>query len=304
MHTIRYIDRQTKKEETEKVYGKRLIEAFYGTTFLSHILEKTLLPLIGKFSLLSRLYGYLQKKPKSRAKIRPFINTFHVDVSEFQDDVDSFASFNDFFIRKLKPSCRPIANGHDVAILPADGRYLTFQNIKNSDGFLVKGKVFSLEDLLQNKALAHKYNQGSMVIARLCPTDYHRFHFPYNCTPETPRLINGHLFSVNPIALKRNIHILSENKRVITPLHTKTFGTIQFIEVGATAVGSIHQTFTPGEHYSKGDEKGFFSFGGSCIILLFEPFRIEFDQDLVEASSRRIETKALFGQSLGRALSL
>ncbi len=304
MHTIRYIDRQTKQEETEQVYGKQLIEAFYGTSLLSHLLARTILPLVAKFSLVSKIYGYLQKRPKSKQKVRPFIGTFHVDASEFQDNVDSFASFNDFFIRKLKPSCRPIANGHDVAVLPADGRYLCFQNIKKSDGFLIKGKIFCLEKLLQSQALAHKYEQGSMVIARLCPTDYHRFHFPYNCMPEKTQLINGHLFSVNPIALKRNINILSENKRVITPLLTKTFGTIQFIEVGATAVGSIHQTFTPGEHYSKGDEKGYFSFGGSCIILLFEPFRIEFDQDLMEASHRRLETKALFGQSLGRALNL
>lgn len=304
MKIIRYIDRQTQKEETEKVYGQKLIEVFYGKGILPTVFSFTLLPLIARFSLLSQFYGYLQKRPASKKKIRPFIETFQVDFSEFQDEINSFESFNDFFIRKLKPSCRPIAGGHDVAILPADGRYLVFQNIQKSDGFFIKNKTFCLNSLLKDEALAKSYESGAMVIARLCPTDYHRFHFPTNCTPETPQLINGHLFSVNPMALKKNINILTENKRIITQLLTKNFGTILFIEIGATAVGTIHQTFTPFEHYSKGDEKGFFSFGGSCIILLFEPSRIEFDQDLIEASHRRLETKACFGQSLGRCLSL
>jgi phosphatidylserine decarboxylase len=301
---IRYINRQTRKEETEKVYGQRLIEVFYGTGWISRIISFLFLPLIARVSLFSRLYGLLQKSSWSKRKIRPFIEEFLVDTSEFQEEVSSYRSFNDFFIRKLNPSCRPIESAHDVAVLPADGRYLVFQNIQKSDGFLIKGQEFCLETLLQSSVLAHKYAQGSMVIARLCPVDYHRFHFPCNCMPEESRLINGSLFSVNPMALKRNIHILTENKRMITPLVTKNFGTILYLEVGATYVGSIQQTFTPGEHYAKGDEKGYFSFGGSCLILLFEPFRIELDQDLIDATHRRMETRANFGQSLGRALTL
>ena len=142
------------------------------------------------------------------------------------------------------------------------------------------------------------------MIARLCPTDYHRFHFSFNCIPDAPRLINGPLYSVNPIALKRNIQILSENKRVITVLNTKNFGSVLSVEVGATYVGSINQTFAPREHYAKGDEKGYFSFGGSTLVLLFEPGRIQFDQDLIDASKRKIEVRGLFGQSLGRALCI
>lgn len=304
MSEIRYIDRQTKKEHIENVYGRRALEAFYGKGLLSHFFSWTLLPLLAHCPLVSRYYGYLQKRPASRKKVLPFIHTFEVDISEFLDDPSTFTSFNDFFIRKLKPSCRPISSGHDIAVLPADGRYLVFPSIQKSDGFLVKDQKFSIEKLLQNPSLADKYAHGSMVIARLCPTDYHRYHFPCNCTPHEPRLINGPLFSVNPMALKRNIHFLSENKRVITALETKNFGTVLYIEVGATAVGSIHQTFTPYEHYSKGDEKGYFSFGGSCILLLFEPGRIAFDQDLIDASQKRIETRALFGEPLGRALTL
>lgn len=304
MPEIHYIDRKTKKEEVEKVYGGKALDTFYGTGLLSRFFSWTVLPLLAKWSFCSKFYGYLQKTPSSKGKVGPFIEAFGVDTSEFLEEPSSFSSFNDFFIRKLKPECRPIASGHDIAVLPADGRYLVFQNIQKSDGFLIKGHKFCLEELLKSKDLAEKYSQGSMVIARLCPTDYHRFHFPCNCRPDEAHLINGPLYSVNPVAIKRNIHILSENKRMITTLETKNFGNVLFIEVGATSVGTIHQTYTPGEHYSKGDEKGYFSFGGSCLILLFEPSRIEFDQDLVEASLRGIEVRALFGQSLGRALTL
>lgn len=300
---IHYIDRLTKKTEKEKVYGKIYIELLYGNTFISWLLALTLLPLLCKIPLFSRLYGHLQKSHFSKRKIKPFIEKYNIDATEFLDPVDSFQSFNDFFIRKLKPSSRPFVEDDEVAILPADARYLAYPNIHSSEGFLVKGKKFSLEELLQNSTVAHKYLFGSMIIARLCPVDYHRFHFPCHCVPNDPRLINGHLYSVNPTALKKNINILTENKRMITELHTKRFGTILYIEVGATYVGSITQTFTPAEHCAKGDEKGYFSFGGSCLILLFAPGKIQLDSDLIEATHKGIETRGLLGQSMGRSVS-
>ena len=143
-----------------------------------------------------------------------------------------------------------------------------------------------------------------MAIIRLAPPDYHRFHFPFNCLPLPSSQIDGTLYSVNPIALKKDINILTKNKRERTQLNSKFFGQVQYIEIGATHVGTIHQTFIPNEAYAKGDEKGYFSFGGSCIVLLFEPHSIQFDQDLVEASQKNIETRCLMGQPLGRALNL
>jgi len=304
MNDIIYVDRLTKKDEKERVYGRFFIELLYGHGILSKMISWIVLQPLTRISFFSRLYGFFQSSRLSRSKIRPFIAAFNMNEAEFLEPKESFKSFNDFFIRRLNPESRPIAPGNDVAILPADGRYLFYSNIQKSDGFFVKGQKFSLEALLGDSCWAHKYHQGSMVIARLCPTDYHRFHFPFNCAPERPKLINGPLFSVNPMALKKNVHILAENKRMLTPLQTKNFGTVLYIEVGATYVGSIHQTFAPEEPYAKGDEKGYFSFGGSSIILLFEPFRIDFDHDLLDASNRRMEIRGLFGQSMGRALTL
>lgn len=302
MDEIIYIDRVTKEKKTEKIYGHFFLKLFYADGVLYRLFSWFFLPLKARIPFFSRLYGFFQKSGLSRYKIKPFIQEYGIDKTEFLHPVDSFRSFNDFFVRRLKPSARPMMKGDDIAILPADGRYLVFENISAADGFLVKGQKFSLEELLGNAELANRYRDGSMVIVRLCPTDYHRFHFPCECIPGEARLINGPLFSVNPMALKKNIGYLTENKRMITALETLHFGTVLFIEVGATCVGTIHQTYAAGYPAAKGEEKGYFSFGGSCIIMLFEANQIALDPDLIEASRQKIETLGLFGQSLGRVV--
>lgn len=302
MGEIVYIDRSTGKQETEKVYGEWALSLLYGHHFLSRSVG-ALLRWFSRIPLFSSFYGWLQKTKSSSKKIRPFVDAFAVDSSEFAEDIDAFDSFNDFFIRKLKSGMRPIAQGDDRAVLPADGRYLVYPDISLADGFLVKGKKFSLAPFLQDDALAKTYQNGSMVLARLCPVDYHRFHFPIDCVPSEPRKINGFLYSVNPVALKRNIEIFCENRRVVTQLESEVFGKVLFVEVGATNVGTICQTFIAGKKVLKGDEKGYFSFGGSAIAILFEAGKIQFDSDLIRTSNDVIETRGLFGQSLGVSIS-
>jgi len=297
MTDLYYINRQTKEREKEKIPCKTCLELLYLGNPFSWFFRT----LLCKTPWFSRFFGSLQDQPSSKKKIIPFIEKYNVDATEFLDPPESYPTFNAFFSRKLKPSARPITNGNDVAALPADGRYLAFANIHHEEGIWVKGKKFSLEKLLGEPKLAHKYAHGSLVIIRLAPVDYHRFHFPFNCIPSEPTCINGPLYSVNPIALKHNIEILSENKRVITHLKTEEFGTVLYVEVGATNVGSIVQTYEPGKHCAKGEEKGYFSFGGSCIILLFEPARIQLDHDLLENTQQGLETLGHLGQKLGKA---
>jgi phosphatidylserine decarboxylase len=286
---IIYIDRKTGQKMEEKVYGQRALKLLYGKDLLSKIFGAPLLHLISRFPLFSHFYGWWQKQPWTKKKIKPFIEEYQVDDSEFAHT--EFSSFNDFFIRKLKPQARPLSSS--PLIIPADGRYWFYENVDETDHFIVKGQKFSLSALLNVPA-----NEGqSMIIARLCPTDYHRFHFPCDCTPGRTRLINGPLYSVNPIAIKQNIRILTENKRCLTELKTK-FGTMQYIEIGATFVGSIHQTFTPNAPYKKGDEKGYFAFGASALILLFEKGSISIDKDLLHATQQGYEMKCLMGQPL------
>jgi len=235
--------------------------------------------------------------PWTKAKIKPFLNEYHVNSSEFLKSVEQFASFNDFFIRKLKPEVRPLAPSS--AIIPADGRYWFYPDVSTANDFIVKGKKFDLAKLLRSDALAEQYRKGSMVMARLCPSDYHRFHFPCDGTASESTLINGCLYSVNPYAIKQNIDIFTENKRTLCRFQTEKFGQVLYLDIGATNVGSIHQTYQLNQFQQKGAEKGYFSFGGSALILLFEPNRILFDHDLVEATQKGFEIRCLFGQSLG-----
>lgn len=288
---IVYIDRKTNKRAVEKVYGSKALLFLYGD---GHWIRRVLCAILSKIPLFSQFYGYLQKLPRSRHKIKPFIKTFGVDASEFASQ--EFVSFNDFFIRKLKKECRPIVSGSNRLAMPADGRYLVDPKIGQ---FSIKGQSFDLASFLQDPVLTRRFQNGSMAIVRLCPTDYHRFHFPCDGVPDPARLINGHLYSVSPIALQKRLSILSENKRMITEFETTSFGTILYVEIGATMVGTIQQTFVPNKPVRKGDEKGYFEFGGSCIVMLFEKGQVEFDADLVENSRQGFETLGRFGEGMG-----
>ena len=140
-----------------------------------------------------------------------------------------------------------------------------------------------------------------MVISRLCPVDYHRFHFPVAGKPGAPRILNGALFSVSPIALRKNVGYLVQNKRALTLIDDSRFGRVAMFEVGATCVGTIKNVFAAGQPVAKGEEKGFFTFGGSCVITVFAKGRIRLDDDLVAQSAQQIETYARMGDHMGVA---
>lgn len=296
MKPLLYFDRKAGMVREEKIYGENFLSFLYGGTFIGNFIKN----LISKVPFFSYLYGVSQSSSLSKRKVLPFIKKYEIDTGEFLKDPNSFSSFNDFFIRQLKKEARPIAPSQEDFAAPADARYLAFQNIAETDGFLVKGKKFTLSTLLNNPILAKRYEKGSLLLARLCPVDYHRFHFPCDGIASKPFLVNGSLYSVNPIALRQNISIFQENKRKITEIDSQVFGLIQYLEVGATFVGSIHETFQEGP-VKKGDEKGYFSFGGSALILLFEPGKILFDEDLLKNTKEGLETLCVMGESMGKA---
>lgn len=294
--SIKYFCRKTGEVKEEKVYGEAALRALYKDSWIATVLRKA----VSSNSLVSSLYGFIQKRGWTKRKIAPFIEEYGVDPSEFLDPVSSFQSFNDFFIRKLKHEARPLAN--DAAVMPADARYLAYQTLDDTRPLIVKGQSFSLADFLQDPSLAEEFKGGSLLVARLCPSDYHRFHFPFDCTPGDAKQIPGPLFSVNPFAIEQNIRYLTENKRVITLLEDSRFGKVAYIEIGATNVGSIVETYTPDKRVKKGDEKGYFEFGGSSLVLLFRKKTILFSKDLTEATEKGIEIRSNFGEPLGSPL--
>lgn len=291
MDSIRYFNRHTGTQETEEIYGEGFLRWAYGNP-----LGKLSLHGFVKRPAFSKWYGWRMSKPESAARIAPFIAKYGLDPADFAEDPASFRSFNEFFFRKLKPTARPIADA--PVVFPADGRHLGFPDISAIDSFFVKGQRLDLPALLGDAALAAQYANGSLVLSRLCPVDYHRFHFPAAGLPSETRLINGSLFSVSPLALARNLSYLWTNKRTLTKLKTETLGTILLLEIGATCVGTIEQTFTPGSRVEKGAEKGYFAFGGSSTITVFEPGAVTLADDLIEHSARQTELYARVGSAM------
>lgn len=288
---IDYIDGRDGKLKVEKVFGEGAISFLWGPSPIG----KALRQLVSRFSLFSALYGFWQKRGWTKRKIAPFIREYGVDKSEFVKKVEEFTSFNDFFIRELTPGSRPL--DPSPFLTPADGRYLFYTKANDAPFLQIKGRKYSLTSFLQDRDLAQKYERAPLVIARLCPSDYHRFHFPADCVPTAAKLIEGSLFSVNPKAIKVRPTIFSENKRMITHLKTD-FGTILFVEIGATNVGTICQTYQSGRPYKKGDEKGYFSFGGSAVALLFEEGMVDLNPDWVKNTKQGFETYSNWGISL------
>jgi phosphatidylserine decarboxylase len=201
--TIYIVERKSEKVREEIVYGGALLQLVYKKTIFS----KCLCAFITKLPLASYLFGLWQKTPFSKRQIEPFVKKFNVNLNE--SEKSDFANFNDFFIRRLKPDARAISK--DLVVAPADGRYFVFESISLDQEIFVKGEKLSLPKLLgEDEKTASRYVGGSLLLARLAPPDYHRFHSPVDCIPGPAKKIGGYLFSVNPIALRKNISYLTE----------------------------------------------------------------------------------------------
>lgn len=296
MEAIRYFNRETGKTEIEKVYGEGFLRWTYG-----HPAGALALWGFVKRPFFSAWYGRRMSTPESAARVAPFIERYGLDAADFADKPEDFASFNEFFYRKLKPEARPVDTDPESIVFPADGRHLGFQKATDVEGVFVKGQKWNLPALLGDEKLAARYADGTLVLSRLCPVDYHRFHFPVAGVPGETRLIEGPLFSVSPIALRKKLAYLWTNKRTVTLLETERFGTVLLLEIGATCVGTIHQTYKPGEPVGKGAEKGFFAFGGSSTITIFEPGKVVLAPDLAAHSARQTELYAKVGTRMARS---
>lgn len=297
MDEIVYYDRYLDQECVEKVYGDKFLRWTYGT-----LGGRIALTTMVKRAWFSHWYGWRMDRSGSAERIPAFVEEYELDPAEFKLPISAFKTFNEFFYRQLNLEARPIAPASDSVVFPADGRHLCVPDISQADGLFVKGEMFNLADLLGDAELAERYGSGSLVLSRLCPVDYHRFHFPVAGMASAARLLNGPLFSVNPIALVQNIQILAQNKRCLTRLQTEQFGEVLLLEIGATCVGGICQTYATETHVQKGSEKGYFKFGGSSTMTIFEPGRVQFDQDLLQQSHQHRELYAKVGDQMGRSL--
>ena len=291
---IQIYNRNTKSYETELVAGKKYIDWTYESPIGKGITE-----LIAKRKIFSKLYGKYCDTKLSSKKIPAFVDEFNIDMNLAKKDIKDFTSFNDFFTRELISEARPITNDPDILISPGDGRLTAYENIDLDNIVQIKGLTYSLRELVKDDSIASKYENGTCIILRLCPTDYHRFHFVDSGTIGPNHAIKGSYYSVNPIALKNIPKLFCENKREWSILRSDNFGDVLTIEVGATCVGSIIQTYSPNSKVNRGEEKGYFKFGGSTTILFLKKGVAKIDEDIIQQTKLGFECAVKLGEHIG-----
>ncbi len=290
MKPIQFIDRQTGEIVTESVMGNGALRFAYET-----LLGRTFWSVLFGSKTISAWMGRRYDSPKSKKDIATLAAIPGCQADEAEKPIEEYGSFNEFFTRRLKPGARPLGEG---VVSPADGRLMLYLNADADKPFPLKGATRNLREVFgPNGAPDIPSGRYDVAVVRLAPVDYHRFHFPCDCrAPEPAQVIPGEYHSVNPIALLKCPDVYADNERQIVACDAP-FGRFWLVDVGAFGVGTIVQTYT-GESHLKGDEKGYFKFGGSTVILVARAGALVFDDDIVRNSAAGLETRVRCGERI------
>ena len=292
---IKVYDLQKKDVVSEKVYGEKFIDFLYKSR-----LGRVLSPVL-THPLASKMYGRRMSSEKSKAKIEDFISNFDIKADQFiktTTDFPGWENFNQFFKRKYKKNH---INFELEATLPAfcEGRYLGWESERHLNKIDIKGYKLCVKDILGHRHF-ETFSDGPVMVCRLAPVDYHRFHFPDDCEVIDHYQIRGSLHSVNPLALSFKKDILMVNERQVTILDTTNFGRLAMIEVGAVCVGKIRQSYV-GKDQKRGSEKGYFEFGGSTVVLLGEKSKWSPSNIILTNTATGLESLARLGEAIGKS---
>lgn len=223
-------------------------------------------------NLTSKALQKITKSNASRLLIQPFISTYKINTYEVLKDISEFKNLNEFFIRKVHPSLRPIAEGENVIVSPTDGVISELGTIEDDATFVVKGQEYRVKTLIGDKDRAKELIGGTYMVIYLSPKNYHRIHFPLDSKILDSYTIGKYSYPVNKAGLELGDNVLSYNyRRIFTLENTKL--KYNLIPVGAQNVNSIVSTYESLD-VKKGDELGYFEFG-STVVLLFEKDTIE-----------------------------
>ena len=281
----------------EQVPGENFLKLTYGSPWGRRAADW-----IWSRVLFSRIYGWPLHQRLSRWQIKRFIRQQHIDMSEVVIPAEGFRSFNDFFIRQLKPDARPVAEDRRCLIAPADSR-LKVMTMNAQTRLDIKGQALTLAQLLNCHPVPADFANGLCLQFRLAPRDYHRFGYIEDGIQGPVHVVKGRLYSVSPLALRHMPAIWGVNLRHWCFLQTRALGTVLHIEVGATMVGSIVQHQPSGGPCRRGQEKGYFQMGGSTVLIILPSGRVNIDADILQHSNRDIETLVRYGESIGRYTS-
>lgn len=286
---MKYIDRMgnvTTEENGQDRFLRHLYQDWGGKLLLC-ILTRP---------FVSQLGGWLLKLPVSARVIPGFVKRNQIPMEDYQEQ--KYHSYNDFFIRKIKKDRRPIHAGANILISPCDGKAVV-SPIKEDSTFFIKGREYTLEKLLGSPSLAARYRGGYAYVIRLTVDDYHRYCYPANGVQSGIRRIPGKYHTVNPAA-NEAYPIYYENTREYTLLQTTNLGTLLVMEVGAMMVGKITNHYSSPRLVRKGQEKGYFEFGGSTVVLLTGPGGPRPDADLLDYTEQGFEIYVRMGERIGK----
>ena len=279
--------------ETLEISGKDTpgTRFLYRTALGRGLLQLLICPCV------SRAAGRFLDSPVSRHLVGPFVSVMGISMEEYEEG--PFSSFNAFFTRRIKPGRRDIAEHEEKLIAPCDGK-LTVYPITEDAVFRIKHSDYLLGQLLEDEELAASFRGGLCLVFRLTPDDFHRYCFPDAGEILTARRIAGVLHTVRPIAFDR-YPVYLRNSREYVLMKTKHFGKMVQMEVGALFVGRIVNHSVSGT-FARGQEKGMFEFGGSTVILILEPEKVQVNPIFLENTKCGKETIIRMGDPLGRAM--
>lgn len=278
------------KNSSLNSFQDKLLDRLYNTAVGRILIRPLINPMVSKIG------GKVLSLSISCCIVKPFIKLNHIDISDCENK--KYTSFNDFFTRKLIDGARRVCEDANSVIAPCDGR-LTVYPITDDGLFTVKHTGYSLKELLKSEKLAKRYQGGTLWMYRLCVDDYHRYIYPVDARKSKNVHIPGVFHTVNPVA--NDIYpIYKENTREYCLLKTETAGTFLQMEVGALMVGKIENNCTRESMVKRGDEKGYFAFGGSTIIILTQKDCAVPGENIRSNSVNNIETRVKLGQIVGR----
>ncbi len=249
----------------------------------------------------SRAAGHYLSSRASKWIVPYYIRKHKINMDDIEIPPEGFSSFNDFFTRKRRTACLDVTYGHLIS--PCDG-FLSFVPIMQDTVLNIKNTKFTLDDLLKDHKLAGQFREGVALVFRLTPANYHRYCYVANGKVTLNRKIHGKLHCVRPIAL-RTVPVFAQNSREYQALETECFGTVIQMEVGALLVGKIRNDISTlkSGYVQRGWEKGYFEFGGSTIIVLFQKNTICFNEELYKKQNGNGEIPVYMGEFVAKAES-
>ena len=284
-----YISRERNSKEDIITESPKALNFFYGNFFGRIILRI----IISK--PISNLVAIYMNSSLSKRRIKRFVNKNDINMFEYDDR--KYKSYNDFFTRKVLSEKRPINTTKDVLISPCDSKVIAY-TIEEDLTLLIKGSYYSI-DTLVDKEIMKEYIDGYALVFRLSTDNYHRYCYIDSGSKGKNFHIKGVYHTVQPISLN-HYNFFKTNNREWTILNTNNFGKVIQVEIGALCVGRIknnHESYI----FKKGEEKGYFEFGGSTIVLLFKKGILKLDDDIENNSLEGIETNVKYGERIGKA---